>query len=500
MRHALRTDSTNKSKKNHPRVRAAVLKLIFSLVLLWTWLLLPLLAEATQLRIAQIDPATLLLDQQVDAWVSVTANGKPLKQLTQNDFQLYESPDGSSGSWQPVEITGFSRGDNYRNGVTMLLLIDNSGSMYRTLSGRVSADPARQRIAIARRTIKTFLRSVSNPADRIGLAAFNTRLQDFSAPTTDRSGLHKALQKIKLPTPQESYTELYAAVTHSAASLSRVRGRKVIIVLSDGRNDPFYNSEKQQNPQFGTRIYTPLQAQQACSKAGVSLFAVNFSAGRMRDRHLGLIARNSGGLVFEAPDGPALSRMYARIIDLVINEYRISYRATMQPAGIKQLRVTLRDSSSAERSYFSSTMFGLPRGVPWWLLLPLLLALLLLTALSRARFTRPAGGAELEILEGARTVMFDGIKPAATMALDKAAKTVIGLQSGNTVISQGNGAAAGENATIIFDSKRQDFVLNATRPVRVNNNPVVTRRLKAGDVVSIDGNTFVFDEGEEEQP
>lgn len=216
----------------------------------------------------------------------------------------------------------------------------------------------------------------------------------------------------------------------------------------------------------------------------------------MRDRHLGKIARNSGGLVFEAPNGAALTRMYARIIDLVINEYRIRYRATMQPAGVKQLRVTLRSGPSTVHSYFSSTMFGLPRGVPWWLLLPLLIALLLLAALSRARFQRPAVNAELEILEGSATVVFDGIKPAATMALDKAARTVIGLQSGQTVISRGKTAAAGEHATIIFDQAAQGFVLNATRPVRVNNNEVVTRRLKPGDLVSIDGNTFVFDDGE----
>jgi len=457
-------------------------------------------AWAANVRIAQIDSSTLLLNQKVKAYVSVTQGGIPFKGLTKKNFKVFESVTKKNSDYKEVPIISFKKGTDNERGINFLLLVDNSGSMYANLSGRYTGSIAQRRIAIAKRVITTFLKSVKNPRDKIGLAVFNTYYTSFSSPTGNKVEIEQALDKIKRPNKEQYYTEIYASLCMAVDEFRSIKGRKAIIILSDGRNDYYSATERKSHKVFGKKLYKYTESIKSCLQEGISVFAINFGAGR-KDNYLPVIANQTGGTTFNASSESALGLMYRRIVDLIINEYQLTYKATMDPAELKHVRIRLNNRNNADRYYFSSTIFGLPvEGFSPLLILPFLLALLLLWLLSKMSFDRTKGGPALDFLDGSGTVVFNGKKGGATMPLTGSAKTVIGLGSGKTMISTDPGLKIkGDNATIAFDKTKNAYVLNATRPIKVNNKSVQTKVLQSGDVLNIEGKTIVFDKGVEEK-
>jgi Ca-activated chloride channel family protein len=120
-------------------------------------------------RLSQIDPSRLLLTQNVRLYVSVTDDrGLPVEGLGAEAFRIFESPDGQD--FQRIEgLSEFKPGAASAEGITFLLLIDNSGSMYDTTAGRATEDVGRMRITHAKNAVRTFLGSMTQPKDTVGL-------------------------------------------------------------------------------------------------------------------------------------------------------------------------------------------------------------------------------------------------------------------------------------------------------------------------------------------
>ena len=106
-------------------------------------------------------------------------------------------------------------------------------------------------------------------------------------------------------------------------------------------------------------------------------------------------------------------------------------------------------------------------------------------------------GPGLEVLERAKTVVFDGIKKGVTMPLSSNSKTMIGLGEDKTIISSNAAKITGDKVTIMFDNNRQSYILKTPRPIKVNNNRVTRKVLNSGDVININNKTIVFDAGAE---
>jgi hypothetical protein len=88
------------------------------------------------------------------------------------------------------------------------------------------------------------------------------------------------------------------------------------------------------------------------------VYAVNF--GPTRDRRLRDIAVETGGQVFDASNRGELAGVYRRIHEQVAAEYRLTYRAGMQPAERKFVRVRVAQGGSAAEA----TRFLLPFSLP----------------------------------------------------------------------------------------------------------------------------------------
>jgi Ca-activated chloride channel family protein len=452
--------------------------------------------HAESVTISQIDPSTLLYNQNVKVYVSVTDKfGAPIKNIRKDDFTVFESADGYNFKLIP-EIKGFQTMANYEAGINFLLLIDNSGSMYLDMKQRLTRNSSDMKFNHAKAAISTFLKSMTNPRDRVGLASYNSYFESFSDPISDKEKIEGLLGQIKMPVGEEGHTEIYASLCRAVDEFKSVKGRKAILILSDGENRPYYKYAGKPHRDFGTKIYSYSEPIRDCQQEGISVFAINYGrGGERKDMHLKEIAISTGGTIFNAGDGGELAQVYSKIVAQILNEYLITYSATMDPADRKYVKISYASRKGpiqAIRFYFSSTVFGLPlKGFSFWLLLPFILSLFLLWLLSRIRFERKKGAANIEV-----------INPGPARAVTKVFK----LNKGHTIIGSSKGAdmtimsgitqIKEKHATITFDSKKKRYTIVGDGDFKVNNKRVKTKVLESGDVINVGGATIVFDDGE----
>jgi Mg-chelatase subunit ChlD len=454
------------------------------------FLLLTATAAAQSVRLAQIETAGLIARQEVDLYLAVTdSEGNPTEGLSASDFQVFEGPRG--GELQSVPIVSFAERPNAEEGVTFFLLVDNSGSMYDTLEGRPTENPEDQRIAAARGAIRDFVNTIENPADQVALASFNTYYRLLADPTTAAAAIGPVLDDIEQPDRQGSYTELYRAVELAATDLSSVGGRRVLIILSDGENYPYAPNEGEPHPVYGENLVNSGRSIEALRSAGASAFGIRFATAG--DPELERIARESGGLVFDAASPGQLSDVYREIRERVLQEYRLSYRANMYAAEERAVRVRLSEAGDeTTREFFAGSIFGAPvDGFGPLFLIPLLLAVLLAGAMSLLQFRNRRPQPNLEVLNA---------RGRATQLVNLGSgQTVIGGSDAADLTIAGSPDLHDRHATVVFDEKRSAYTVVSDRPIRVNNQSTNKRELSPGDVIQLPGATVVFDLPEESE-
>ena len=196
-------------------------------------LLLAAMAAATavsaqSLRVTQIDTGALLVQGQIDAYVSLTGpEGDLLKSVDPKAFSASER--GADGS-RSLEILDVRAEAARETGIDFLLLVDNSGSMY---------DPFQEggtRIEYAQQALTAFLGSMAGSGDRVALGAFNTDLHPLARLGASTGEMKRSLVRIERPESESAYTELYAALERFLPELAPATGRKAVIVLSDHYN------------------------------------------------------------------------------------------------------------------------------------------------------------------------------------------------------------------------------------------------------------------------
>jgi Ca-activated chloride channel family protein len=445
-------------------------------------------------RLSQIDASRLLLGQTVRLYVSVTDDlGVPVEGIGAESFTIFESPDGQN--FERIEgLTEFKPRAASAEGITFLLLIDNSGSMYDTLEGRPTEDTARRRITHAKTAVRTFLGSMTSPKDTVGLVSYNTSYTLLAAPSGDKGQVAGFLDGIQQPDSEQAYTELYAALTLAVRDFQGLGGRKAIVILSDGENYPYLQHSGNPHPEFGDKTYDYTEPIQSCQEEGISVYAVNFAA--EKDPNLEAIALETGGTVLDARSQEELARVYQRIHEQVAGEYLIGYRATMAPAEKKYVRVLAQvqekgQPQQATRFYFSSTVFGLPLDrVGVLLVVPFVLAFIALWLISLLKFEKKRGPATLEVLKTRVGRAQTRMMPLGTT------KTVIGGSRSADLTIVGNPAIKERHATVVYDAKKKAYTVVGSGELTVNNRPVKTKVLEPGDVIDVGGATIVFDDGE----
>ncbi len=441
-------------------------------------------AAEDSIRISQIDGRTLLINQQVKAYISVTDSaGKPVAGLSKSSFRVSEFTDsGMVGR----EILSFQEGVNVNEGITVLFVIDNSGSMYWDSSGKVKNSPDEDiwRITFAKNAVLLLLKDMKNPNDRSGLLSFNVRTQTAVRPTRNRVEVEQALAQIEKPSEHEAYTELYEALYASVDLLRTVRGRKVVILLSDGQNFPLEN-----NPYFQER-HGMDHAVDFALYEGISIYAIGLT-GRADRKNLGSIARETGGAYFTVYDPKRLASLYFLIREQIMGEYLLGYRAAMGTAEKRLVRVEYESSGgvlSAERYYYTGTLLGRPQErFDLMILLAIPLAAAFMIVLGIVKLEKRKQGPNLTVYRGTgkrrrvQTLSIEG-RGSVTIASDRNADLTLADDSGVGDLE------------VKVEKKDGGYRVSGSN-ITVNNRPVRSRVLKSGDCISMGSTTVVFDEG-----
>lgn len=272
-------------------------------------------AEAPRVRITQIDTSDF---PRVTVYVAVTdADGDPLG-VDPTRIQLLEN-----GQVIPVDqIEGAGEIDP----LTVLLAMDVSGSMLYV--GKLDA---------AKEAAKLFVEGL-RPSDRIGLLTFHTEIKYVQPITTDRELIIKAIDGLQA----EQDTAMYDALIQAIDILSEVKGRKAIVVITDGLDT--------------LSQATPETVLEAIGPSGLSISTIGLGdpdqdlaeKTALDVDALTYLAENAGGVYSYANDQESLSEIYQSYAVAYQSEYQLTYTSpsALRDGVNRALSVRLIDAAS----------------------------------------------------------------------------------------------------------------------------------------------------------
>lgn len=233
----------------------------------------------------------------VELYVVVTdENGRPVRGLTEIDFRVRE--DG-----REQEIATFSDASDLP--LTLGMAIDSSASMFVKL-------PSIQRAAI------DFLHSTFSKQDRAFVVDFDTEPRLARATTASMDRLQQSIAGLEA----NGRTALWESIVFSLVQLQGVRGRKALIVFSDGadEDDQFpFGSAMDIAKKVGVPIYLILMKKEPRQSVGLSLFTRSFSS------RINRLVEATGGRAFYAREYDRLGDLYAEIEYELRCQYLLAY-------------------------------------------------------------------------------------------------------------------------------------------------------------------------------
>jgi len=221
------------------------------------------------------------------------SGGKPVDGLKQGDFQVEED-----GVKQAVSHFALQKELPIRMG----LVLDTSGSMEKTL-------PEVQRVVIG------FLRNLLQPRDRAFVLAFSERPNLIERFTADFKALERALIGLRA----DGETALYDATVYGLFQFSGLRGRKSMVILTDGEDNVSqmsFDKALDYAKRSGATIYT-IGIDLPITKVGIR-------------SQLTRLARTTGGDAFFLARGVALEPVYDRINRELRSQYLLAYTSTSE--------------------------------------------------------------------------------------------------------------------------------------------------------------------------
>ena len=242
--------------------------------------------------------------------------GEAVTTLTQNDFLIFEDD-------QPQQIRAFEPSGV---GFNALLVVDRSGSMRGAWESLING-------------LNRFM-EVLRVQDRVAIAAFDRDIEMASKWRSAKSGRQ---EQIGLA-PDGRGTDFYGAVIWAAGYIRGERGRKGVIVFSDGQ-------------QSGGSGDTLKNALTRVRQVNVPFYFVGYGTNSANASEMKQLAENSGGKAFFPGSAGDLVGVYEQIGRDLGRAYSISYSSTKGPDGkfrkiqVRTLDVRLRVAQSRDGYY-----------------------------------------------------------------------------------------------------------------------------------------------------
>jgi Ca-activated chloride channel family protein len=255
----------------------------------------------------------------VALYATVTDEDKRLvTDLVQDDFEVYDN-----GKLQT--ITSF---DNKPLPITVVVMLDTSGSMTLALD-------------LVKRASEQFLIRLL-PEDQGMVGAFNDKIQFIpDGFTNNRDVLISALKDLDFGYP----TRLYDAVNQSMAQLNGIKGRKVVLVFTDGEDTA---------SRIGSGEVTDRARTDEVMVYSIGLENEYFNGQRRvrssPDRGLKRLSEETGGGFFLLKKTDDLGSTFTRVAQELHSQYVLGFAPQVLDGKVHKLEVRLKKPSMTARA------------------------------------------------------------------------------------------------------------------------------------------------------
>ena len=257
-------------------------------------------------------------------------NGRYISNLKKEDFQIFEDGvEQTLAFFEPVNKP-----------ITVLLLLDTSGSMRRQLNEMASAANA-------------FL-SQLKPDDQIIVTTFDNSIEELSKQAMVKDV--KQNKKFNLSiTPSFRDTMIYDAVDYALKKMKKINGRKAIVLFSDGRGTKYFKSAKgnlRDAEESEALIYTVQSNTYPDSPPPFVDKKMYLKRIKTADKYMSDLAQIAGGRHFQVKDISNLGKVFAQVAAELSQQYRIGYypKDLGKKGERRQIKVKVNIPNAAVRS------------------------------------------------------------------------------------------------------------------------------------------------------
>jgi Ca-activated chloride channel family protein len=299
--------------------------------------------------VAQQQPPFRSGANTVAVYTTVTdSEGRLVTDLTRDDFEIFDE-----GKKQPLTLFA-----SEIQPITVVMMLDRSGSM-------------KMNAKLVEYAAEAFVGKMMD-ADKARIGSFATAIQvdpeDF---TSDRLQLVRIIRS-KLQ-PPDGPTPLWNAINVAMRELQPQDGRRVVLVFTDGMDDPM---------NFSGRNVSLMDVIDRATREDVMVYAIGleglmpgggnnrvplpnerfgrvYSGPRTQPPDPGLekIAKETGGGFFELDKVESLSATFARVADELHRQYALGFEPTKLDGKSHKLEVKVKRSGMkvrARRSYIAT--------------------------------------------------------------------------------------------------------------------------------------------------
>lgn len=269
----------------------------------------------------------------VPLYVTVTGpDGRLVTGLTRDDFTILDNG-------REQRITLF---DNSPQPISIVIMLDMSGSMMGNLP------------VLRQSAVQLFTRL--RPDDRARVGNFGDTIRLSPAFTNDVNDLIRALW---LDLEPGGSTPLWRAVSLAMSALAEIEGRRVVLVLSDGKDSGWELRFGEERLVTFDEVVSRAQAEEVMVY-GIGMRSRRGPGGGRRqgdsspDPGLHELAARSGGGYFELDGTEALGPIFAKVADELHGQYLIGFVPPERDGAVHEVDVRVRDASfgaRARRSY-----------------------------------------------------------------------------------------------------------------------------------------------------
>ena len=282
----------------------------------------------------------------VAVYATVTdKDGRLIPDLEKDAFEIYDN-----GKLQPTTV--FSK---EIQPITVVMMLDRSGSMAGNFRLIQAAGEA-------------FVRKL-RPEDKARIGSFAARIQ--VDPETFTSDQEQLVRILRTELQDEGPTPLWNAVNVAITSLLREEGRRVVLVFTDGDDNPM---------NFKLNNNTLMDVMERAQRENVMIYAVGLAstmspgsrggygrrggfgggfggggfgggiAGNRPDPGLATLAAETGGGYFELTRAEDLSSTFARVADELHRQYALGFEPPKLDGKTHKLEVKVKQAGAKPRA------------------------------------------------------------------------------------------------------------------------------------------------------